>query len=217
MVPAFENTAFLALTATGLLSAFGFFFLTRTANSLPRSILKTIPLFTFAMAGIAVNAPWLLVVGLFLSASGDYWLSRDGEQSFLVGLISFALAHIAYILHFVQDAGVYPWVAFVTHPVPAVILLAVVVSTEFWLSPFTEKLRWPVRGYALVIGVMGLTALSQSSMLTLIGAALFIVSDLILSIDLFRLNKTSPIRWFTGTSLWMFYIAGQFCILLGGV
>lgn len=29
--------------------------------------------------------------------AGDFWLSRDGDRAFLIGLVSFALAHLAYI------------------------------------------------------------------------------------------------------------------------
>ncbi len=213
----FENLGFSLTSGIGLLAALVFLFLTRTQNSWPRSIIKTIPLVAFSIAGILVNAPWLLVVGLILSASGDFWLSRDGDTNFLIGLISFALAHIAYIAHFIQDAGVYPWQAYAVATVPAVVLTLIVLSTEVWLSPHTGALRWPVRGYALVIGTMGLTALLQPNPFSLWGAIMFIASDLILSVDLFRLKEGNPLRWYTGTSLWMFYIAGQFCLLLGGV
>ncbi len=74
------------------------------------------------------------------------------------------------------------------------VLLANTVATEFWLAPHTGSLRWPVRFYVLVITAMGLSALTLPLGLAPLGAALFIVSDTLLAIDLFRLKPGDPRR-----------------------
>ena len=202
---------------SGLFAALVFLPIAMKPNNLPRSIIKTVPLLCFGVAGILAGAPWLLVAGLLLSAAGDFSLSRDGTAAFVVGLVCFAIAHIAYILHFVQVSGAYPFEAFQSAPLLAVLLVLVMLSTEVWVTPYTGNLRWPIRGYVLVIGVMGLSALLEPSGFRLWGAVLFILSDLLLAVDLFRLDPASPARRFTGYPLWVFYVAGQAFLLLSVV
>ncbi len=205
------------LIGLGLIAALAFLPLARGGNTMPRTLIKTIPLCAFALAGIVASAPWLLVAGLALSAVGDFMLSRDGEPSFLIGLVAFAVAHLAYIANFSLAAGLWPWQALFIATIPALILLAIVVSTETWLAPHAGDMRWPIRGYALVIGLMGWSALLEPLGLGTLGAALFIASDLLLAIDLFRLKPDAPARKLTSYPLWALYIAGQFCLLLAGI
>ena len=178
--------------------------------SAAKTIIKSLPLLCFGAAGAATYAHPLVIGGLFLSALGDIALSRDGERSFLVGLISFALAHVLYILHFWGLAGG-------LHISVAVLLVMIfAASTEVWLTPHTGELRWPVRVYVMLISLMGLTALGLSGMtLAVIGAFAFMASDTILAIQMFRMSDTS--RWQVPASvvLWVLYVGGQFAILAG--
>lgn len=201
----------------GLLISLAYFPLTSRAPTWPRSIIKTIPLLAFSLAAYLGGGSAYLVVGLFLSALGDFGLSRDGDGPFLYGLSAFALAHLLYILHFLglSDAPIYD--AFTTAPIPALVLVGLMVSTELWLATHTGHLQWPVRIYVIIIGVMGLTALALPFGLTVVGAGLFIVSDVILAISLFRMSDTYHHRLKAGYAIWGFYIAGQVLILLGGL
>lgn len=201
----------------GLAFALAYFLFIRREKSWSSSLVKTIPLVAFGMAGVMAGAPWLLTMGLFLSAAGDFGLSVKGDKGFLIGLAAFAIAHIAYIAHFIADSALWPWQAYLLQPVPALILTAIVLSTEVWIAPHTGEMRWPVRIYTLIIGVMGLSALMHPEHLALLGAGLFIASDLILAVDLFRLKEDAPARRFTSYSLWPFYVGGQFCLLLSGI
>ena len=205
------------LIITGLAFALAYLWYCDRGKSWPSTIVKTVPLLAFAMAGLVANAPWLLALGLFLSALGDFGLSREGDNWFLAGLVSFALAHFAYIAHFVVLSDVWPWMAYQSALVPALVLTAIVASTEIWLSPHTGALKWPVRGYAVIIGLMGLSALVQPLPLALWGAVLFIASDLVLAVGLFRLQDGTPARSVTSYTLWPLYIGGQLCLLLSGV
>jgi uncharacterized membrane protein YhhN len=42
-------------------------------------------------------------LGLLFSDFGDYFLMFEGEEFFLKGLVSFAIAHIFYIISFAKD------------------------------------------------------------------------------------------------------------------
>jgi uncharacterized membrane protein YhhN len=45
----------------------------------------------------------LIALGLLFSDFGDYFLMFEGEEFFLKGLVSFAIAHIFYIISFAKD------------------------------------------------------------------------------------------------------------------
>ena len=67
----------------GLFFAAAYFPLTSSQPSWSRSVIKTIPLLAFAIAAFVAGLGPYLVAGLFLSALGDFGLSRDGDASFL--------------------------------------------------------------------------------------------------------------------------------------
>ncbi len=201
----------------GLSFAAAYFPLSSAPQSWARSIIKTVPLLAFALAAFLAGLGPFLVVGLFLSALGDFGLSRDGDAPFLYGLSAFALSHLAYILHFLGVSDAQIWDAFSTAPVAAIILVALMVSTELWLATHTGHLQWPVRIYVVIIGTMGLSALTLPFGWTVVGAGLFILSDVILAINLFRMSDTHHHRLKAGYAIWAFYIAGQALILWGGL
>lgn len=201
----------------GLAIALAYLPFTDDATSWRRSIHKTLPLMLFSLVAFASGAPAFLVAGLFLSALGDFGLSRDGDSAFLYGLSAFALAHVLYILHFLALAHTPLWDVFSAAPIPALALVALVVSTELWLIPHAGALGWPVRAYVGVIGVMGLSVLLVPFGASTIGAALFILSDLILAVELFRMGDGHPRKKLASYLVWGLYVSGQALILTGGI
>lgn len=199
----------------GLLAALAYLPLTSAQATARRSAIKTAPLVLFAMFAVVNGAPFLVTVGLVLSALGDLALSRSGQRAFLVGLCCFALAHVAYIGLFSSVAEPAIILSSAGPLFSALGLILLAGSTELWLVPFTGSLRWPVRGYVVVLAAMGLFALAAPDPHSLArpGAALFILSDLILAVQQFRLSPTSG--WFrpAGRALWVCYVSGQFLIL----
>ncbi len=109
-------------------------------------------------------------------------------------------------------AGVWP------AAIPAFALAALGLSTEAWLAPRTGELRWPVRGYVAVITLMALAALTLPAARwpALLGALLFLLSDLLLALELFVLSGKGPKRA-AGYALWSAYWSGQALILWGMV
>lgn len=176
-----------------------------------KTAVKAVPLLAFAAAGAAGFADPAIVAALVLSAAGDIVLSRQGERAFLAGLVAFALAHVAYAVAFFGLAEGAPplW--------PALALLALALSTEIWLTPYTRALRWPVRAYVGLITLMGLAALCLpgARALAVAGAMAFILSDAILALQRFRMAQGSRWQRPAAVTLWLFYVTGQACILLG--
>lgn len=178
-----------------------------------RSIRKTLPVALFALAALGEGASVLLFVALALSAVGDFALSRPGTRAFLAGMIAFASAHLVYIalmlaLGFSLQLADWPLIA---------VLTVFGLSTEWWLRPHTGVLKWPVRGYVGIILAMVLVALGlpDRMWLAFAGAMLFVVSDLILSIETFVLPQDHRARKLAGRAVWVTYICAQIGLFMG--
>lgn len=178
-------------------------------SSLVRTALKTIPVAVLALVAWLAGGPILLILALALSAIGDMALSRNGDRAFLVGLGSFALAHLAYILLFASLASGWPAI------LPILVLVAYAVSTEFWLTPHTGDMRGPVRLYVALIAGMGASALALPGgfLPALIGAGVFLASDTLLAIQLFRLSPESRWQKVFARALWVLYYLAQLLIM----
>lgn len=175
-----------------------------------KTLLKALPVAALIVGAYANFAAPLVIAALALSLVGDIALSRPGDRAFLVGLVGFALAHVAYIVHFYDLAhGLPPMLV-------AVILGVLALSTEVWLSPYTGKFKWAVRTYVVLIALMGLMASAMPARdLAVTGAFLFILSDLLLAIQLFRLEKRSFFNVPISVVLWLAYLLAQVAIVIG--
>ncbi|HMO41182.1 MAG TPA: lysoplasmalogenase [Saprospiraceae bacterium] len=160
------------------------------------------------------------LIGLLFSCAGDILLMRanDYPHLFIIGLISFLLAHISYIMAF--------FIIKLGHK-------GLVQRCPLWVLPFlfymigfniylyngvTADLRIPVILYSLVIMIMAMSALnlrgiiSQQAFLWLfIGALLFLLSDSILAIGKFTTADSAQL----GIWIMLTYIAGQYGIAKG--
>lgn len=179
------------------------------AVSAAKSTVKTGAVAVLALAALAAGAPGPVALGLALGALGDLFLSRPGTRAFLAGMAAFAAGHLAYAAEFLAPGGWPPLL-------PAAGLLVLALSTEAWLAPRTGALRWPVRGYVAVITLMAFAALTlpEGRGLALAGALLFLLSDLLLALDLFVLAE-GPLKQVTARALWAAYWTGQALILWG--
>ncbi|WP_185968556.1 lysoplasmalogenase [Paracoccus sp. M683] len=170
------------------------------------SIAKTASTALLAATGAITGAPWLVVAGLALGSAGDFALSRPGQVAFLAGMAAFAAGHLAYVAQMWTPAG-----AGQLWPL-GLAMMALAISTELWLIPRTGDLKWPVRGYVLVITAMALAALTlpPERGLMALGAGLFVLSDLLLAIWLFIQPRRA-----LALALWPAYWCGQALILAG--
>lgn len=202
----------------GLIAALGYqAMLGRPVGAL-RSAVKTGATLMLALASLAAGAPMLLVLALALGALGDFFLSREGQGAFLKGVASFALAHAVYVALFAGLPGGAGLMALSWPRLGGVVgLLALAASTPVWLLPHAGPLKAPVAGYVGIITAMGIAALHLAGDFSpaAIGAALFLGSDLILSVQLFRLRAGSLAYRAARQAVWPLYWGGQALIAFG--
>ncbi|EGQ9393745.1 hypothetical protein BVJ62_14490 [Vibrio cholerae] len=151
---------------------------------------KPTPILLMALSIVITPNPlsdfaWWIVAGLLLSALGDILLMHPKDK-FVSGLLAFLLAHIAYTLGFSTTITTFTWW-------PLAIWSALGVIAFLLLLPNLGKMTFPVAGYIAVIVFMACTATeywlgynNNASRLALMGAAMFMLSDLVLAIDRFR-------------------------------
>ena len=160
---------------------------------------------------------WILLALIF-SWLGDVLLMFQDKKDifFLLGLSSFLLAHIFYIIYYHQvrvreNVKSNPWFLVVV-----VIYYAALIS---FLSPFLYEMKLPVRIYGIVISFMFMLALhmlfiknKQAGKWMMIGALLFVMSD-----SLLALNKFYQHFEFASVLIILTYALAQFFIVKGAV
>ena len=149
---------------------------------------------------------WVLI-GLLCSLAGDIALLWP-RQGFLPGLVSFLLAHLAYLVAFTRErrlaARLLPFVAYA--------LIAALVLSQLWPG-VPAALRLPVIAYVLCLAAMAAQAgvLAQSGdargRVLALGGFLFMLSDALLASNKF--GGPLPLA-----GLWILssYWAAQWCI-----
>ncbi len=124
--------------------------------------------------------PWL-VAALTASLVGDVLLLPPGR--FIPGLIAFLLAHLAYLVAFVQMPGSMPWV------IVGVVMAGVVVATVGRVVLRAARrvgLVAPVAVYLVAICGMAIAATRTGLPAAILGAWLFVASDAMLAWGRFR-------------------------------
>lgn len=158
----------------------------------PRRFFLLKPLATGLLILAAAGAPassvkGALLVGLGLSWIGDVWLLGSGHRAFLGGLVSFLLAHLAFM------GALLGGVPMGWPPIWTLALAPLSLGLLRHLWPGLGGLRGPVLLYSSVLVGMALTAARAHAVLGtpasrwgLAGALLFVASDAILASDRFR-------------------------------
>lgn len=167
---------------------------------------------TFALA---------IAVGMTLGAIGDLfnagWLGFVPlEDPTLGGIVAFGLGHVAYIagcLYLARAAGLKDRRAMIVSIVGWQLFGLAAWYGVVMLGIERRGLVWPALGYTLLLaGTAGVTAgvaLQERRLFPLaLGAALFLLSDLILAFELFR----GPFAYDTAC-VWLTYGPGQMLIV----
>ncbi len=151
------------------------------------------PLTTALILGLALLQPWhtpteyvwAIVAGLLFSLLGDVMLMLPGDR-FVVGLAAFLLAHVCYIVAFALRA---PWGL---NALPLLGCVALLAFAYLYVARRAGPMRGPVAVYALVIIAMLYGAWAcwyalggKQPLLAVLGACLFVASDLTLAINRF--------------------------------
>ncbi len=127
----------------------------------------------------------MIIGGLVCSLAGDIFLMLPSDR-FLAGLEAFLLAHLCYITAFASDIySLSYW--------PLIPLIVWGIVFYLFISPSLGKLKVPVIIYIMVILVMTWLAWERwiqmvqiETLLVLIGAVLFAISDTILAANRFK-------------------------------
>jgi uncharacterized membrane protein YhhN len=135
---------------------------------------------------------WFVAAGV-LSLAGDVFLMLPRDR-FLPGLVSFLLAHLAYIAGFQAGTG---WGQLTggSVAVSAALVVAALAIARRVLSGLDQRdlgaLRGPVIAYIAVLVVMGVKAVVSGSPRAAVGGLLFVASDGTLAWNRF----VRPLRW----------------------
>lgn len=202
-----EGGTAMALIYIATACALVFLALQKTNSFSFRPAIKASMAIVLALACL-LCAPVILLpmtIGFALSAAGDYFLDLPGEKYFMPGLISFFVAHTAYLV-FLWPHVLWAW--------PQCVLIGGFTLGYFlWLCPSLEKqLVIPVAFYSVIIALMGIAAVSTQlpSILIPIGAALFIASDVVLAVEKFKFKFPMD-----KTVNWILYASGQIALAVG--
>ncbi|MCG8454616.1 MAG: lysoplasmalogenase [Spirochaetales bacterium] len=156
----------------------------------------------------------LVLIGLVFSLIGDVaLLPPDTENRFTLGLISFFLAHLAYIVAFWPQGGWSLW----TGGMAMLILLLLMLFYRL-LQANLGTMKIPVLAYMAIIGLMLHQALSMGfqegwqmggrGFYAALGAMAFFLSDALLALNRFW----KPLTWERFGLV--FYFGGQALIAL---
>ncbi len=157
--------------------------------------------------GAGTTARRWVLIGLWLSLAGDVALLWPNE-GFLPGLVSFLLAHLAYLVAFTRTQRFGAWW-------PAFALYALVAGTILWrLWPGVPgALQAPVIAYVLCLASMAAQAAvvwrrgEPRGAVLAIGGALFVMSDALLATNKFAGPLPLANLWILSS-----YWAAQWCI-----
>jgi uncharacterized membrane protein YhhN len=163
-----------------------------------------------------------IIGALFFSWFGDIFLMIPFNQSnfFILGLLSFLVAHILYIGAYQYRNHNQPSL-FKSHPIYFLPFIIYVIALLMILMPYLGSMWVPVLVYALVLGSMGVFALNRYRKVNdkgfhfvFWGAVLFILSDSCIAMNKFLFEGNLP---FAGVFIMLTYIAGQYAIVEGGI
>ena len=140
------------IAAVGLLA--GLLYFEKKGNSKGKLPTKTILSCLFILTALCQPHPipeyfFILLIGLVFCLGGDVFLALPQQRMFLLGLVSFLLGHVCYVICFFYVAELNPWTWG-----GGAIGLAVSGLVFLWLRPYLGTLLMPVIAYIVVITVM---------------------------------------------------------------
>jgi len=183
----------LIIVLAGILLA-GLLYFEKNGNQKGKLPTKTILSCLFIFTALVQTHPipvyfYLLLLGLIFCLGGDVFLALPQDRAFLMGLVSFLLGHVLYVVCFfyVADVSQWTWIG-------GLVGLLVSGLVFGWLRPHLGSMLIPVTAYVVVITVMvigawtvlGDTRLNFAGrLLVFIGAVSFYLSDLFVARDRF--------------------------------
>ena len=161
---------------------------------LPTKTVLSLLFIVTAISQIHLMQPYTLfiVIGLLFCLGGDVFLALPQDRMFLLGLISFLLGHVCYVIGFASISGPSSMTL-----IGAIATIVLGVLVYLWLKPHLGSMKIPVIAYILVISLMfigawsvlGMPQQSLAARLSIfVGAACFYISDIFVARDRFLKN-----------------------------
>jgi uncharacterized membrane protein YhhN len=153
----------------------------------------------------------ILLLGLIFCLAGDVFLALPQDRMFLLGLVSFLLGHVFYVICFFYVADVSQWTL-----IGCLLTLTVSALVFYRLRPHLGDMLMPVIAYIVVITVMVVGAWTvrgdaglnyTGRLLVFVGAVSFYLSDLFVARD--RFLKSEFTNRLIGLPMYYF---GQFLL-----
>ena len=156
---------------------------------------------------------FIMIIALLFSWIGDVMLMFEEVKPiyFMLGLVSFLIAHLTYIFVFNKSSQDFKPKIFTYSTGFLLMLFGVLMLMLMWTG--LGDLKIPVTVYTSVIMIMGISALfrkADGASLVLIGAILFISSDSLLALNKFYHGFEAADFWVMLT-----YILAQYFIVTG--
>lgn len=179
-----------------------------------RAIWKTLPVLLLALYAFLSGAHPLLVVALALGAVGDWSLAFEGDRAFVGGVAAFLSAHVAYVALLLTMAETEIVLGETWRLVAGalVALLTLGVLVRIWRP--AGRLALPIGVYVFLFMVLVWLTLGLHNPLVFIGATLFIVSDIVLTIRKYWTGPGHPIDGAAAYFVWITYFAAQVILTL---
>lgn len=161
---------------------------------------------------------WLIIIALLFGLGGDVFLlwKKTSSKAVLLGLLSFMIGHIAYIIAFGSSMRWFSawqwWFAILILP-----YLLFAGGIYRMLRAGLEKMKVPAIVYMVVLLTMSyfalarMVALSGLAWLVFTGSILFVISDSVLSIEQFKKHD----EIYHHTIVMATYIVAQLLIAAG--
>lgn len=179
-----------------------------------RAVWKTLPVLLLSLYAFLVGAHSLLVVALLLGAVGDWSLAFEGDRAFLGGVTAFLAAHIAYVALLLTISE--PAIAFgeVWRLAAGAVVALLTFSVLVLIWKPAGRLALPIGLYVLLFMVLVWLTLGLHNPLVFIGATLFIVSDIVLTIRKYWTGPGHPIDGAAAYFVWVSYFSAQVILTL---
>lgn len=184
----------------------------------PLIVIYLLAYFTLQTRVVKSNLKKWVIGALLFSWLGDMFLMLQEDKSifFLLGLSSFLVAHLFYILffHFIR----------LNENIKSRWQMMLIVVTYYmgmiiFLSPYLGDMKLPVRIYAIVISFMFMLAMhmlfirnKMAGRWMMLGSFLFVISDSILAINKFYQSFQTA-----GVVIMLAYGLAQFFIIEGAI
>jgi len=213
------SATFWTLAGLGAAGAliYGLFYLNRR-ESLGRAALKALFMVALTAAFQSAGAPGIVLLALAAAAIGDFVLAFDNKSILPLGILAFLICQLAYLYFFWthRETGAALDPILLRYGAMALVL-ATALGFLIRMGPKLGAMAAAVIPYSIAICAMACAALllPWRGWPAMLGVASFLVSDFVLSAELFRLSPNAPARRFTVPVVWWTYAAAQLLIAWG--